>query len=388
MPFDWSGVFDIDDWDQVVSVLTDDEKIPSTSTFEAIDTGALSGTYPKMIRAIAGSGVVTNIDPVATATPVQDAIDTIHAETADGGGTIILPPKRVIDESTALTGAEQIDIRGYGPTVSEIKFTSDGSTTDDNGFEYGTTGFHSDSGGLFNLSLQGPGVQTTSGSAIKFTGNHRGLTLDRVRIAGWGTSWIDTNGNKPYEITSTYLKLLNAGSTGINLDTCGPGVTFGVVEMTGSQYMSGPAITGGQGNTDFQFLNMGGEYGTSSNSAIIDLKNGVWNTVRIGGINYEPNAGTNASSLVRVGPNAGEIGPITLRANASVDHIIGIDGDSAVIKGRPIPAGGTVNVSPVGVLSDLTQGRGARFEGPSSEVTNQTGSSLSNPVYCWDSNVT
>jgi len=144
----------------------------------SIDTDDLGGKYPKRVRAIGQSGVVSSIDPSTTTTPVSDAAQALRDAPGEGwSGYIILPPGGVDNDSS-------VTLDGYGgfispgPGAGEIRFTSDTK-----GLILGAKGHTSIKGGL---KLTGPGWNTGTEPAIYSNVNNARHVWDYIATEDWG----------------------------------------------------------------------------------------------------------------------------------------------------------------------------------------------------------
>ena len=125
------------------------------------------------------AGLESTVDPAATETPVQDAIDAIGRGRE---GTVLLPPGD-IEETGPIVGGRGKRIAGWGMTGTEVRITDpeadgiaqDPDLTDD--WRYAT---------VIDLRLDGGGPPRTGGSAVHFQEDAvPAFTLQRVDLPEW-----------------------------------------------------------------------------------------------------------------------------------------------------------------------------------------------------------
>jgi hypothetical protein len=173
-----------------------------------------------------GLGAIDAIDPTATTTPVQDAIDAING-TGSGSqnGIILLPSKRITEAATLSgLGGKSLIGRGIGETIIEMTdLAADG--LDVSGFNDAARAFMTD------LNFDGSSyVDRTGGSAIHFSGaNARHFNLGRVRFANWTDPVIHLDSFGPFTARWGQLsafsytgRFIHANGGGAHSIECGP----------------------------------------------------------------------------------------------------------------------------------------------------------------------
>ena len=173
-------------------------------------------------------GVNDAIDPTATTTPVQDALDLLGAK---NGGAVLLPPK-TITESAPITGHQFKRILGWGVGRggSAIEFTDlsqPGISQDPNVYGDGRESYWD------GLTLHGSDrANRTNGHAIEFvTDNPSGFNIGRMHFTGWSggptISAGSTSSKKhPFGFIWKYLKRSNSDNDFINFEGGGPNCTI------------------------------------------------------------------------------------------------------------------------------------------------------------------
>lgn len=345
-----------------------------------------------------GGSLIQRLDATATTTPVSDALSIISS--AGGGGEILLP-----------TGVTQNDgavtiTPAHGPVTIRGRGGRDDSNDAGSTLHIPTSGtdgivIDSSSGAvrgwqLLDFDLRGPGIGAAAQStAIKFTG---GSDINNWEIRGSISDWygeaIHSTGPKPYQfhVGPLFVYNVDAGdSSGVFAFNVGPGSRFGQTTVYPRQTSSASTsnIWSVNGNST-SFVIEQADIGGSTNAVIFTNC-----SLEMGPVNYEPNA-VNGSAYAVVGLNTDSpchVGPITING-AQVDpnpqnpiELAGADPSNKHIEMVKTVNGATIQRGPVVVQSDMTT-KGSKYEGPISGVFNNTGSSLTEPVYCWDGNVT
>lgn len=360
----------------------------SEADANSIDTGDLTGSYPTRVRAIDSSGVVASIDPSTTSTPVQDAVNAISSNFPFGGGTVLLPPANVQEAGTPAFPSN-VSMIGHGMETSGIEITATGSGVrglEINGSQMRFIGFR----------IKGAGYGATQGPCIVPNANVHHVTFDHIRIVDWpnkalsnratgsqiwqskfGVFWaeVDAGGQ-----SNPYIIDLQNGATARNV--------FDNLQLIGRDTGSG-ADSGGIYLLDAAMqvnqLNMNGTIGTSGN--IIDCERGMFQAATA---MYEPSSNRNSTPTAVIG----ERGDFTVHVDrlriaeggqgaGHVNHayrVYGADGGGSTygfveIDGSPL-IGDKVHLD-----ADIANFPSFYF-GPSSDVNNDTGGTLSQPIVC------
>lgn len=335
-----------------------------------------------------GLGLQDAVDPSATSTPVADAV----AKFSNNYGTVLVP-QGTITEGSTLNLKDTHTIRGVVPGNSTIHFTQTGTSAD--GIVVDGTAYPGRGGGLYGITVKGPGNGQTTGSALRFVGNTavpRNFDLDKAQLIDWNGS---ANGAvvefaaKAFELNWGYWSCWR--NSGVQIDTSagtagvGPSSNLGTVEFTGSATELIHYVGGGR--LHFDSINVGATPTGGSNGEVIHLNpygNGLFT---VGNINYEP-SDTSAATATRlfhvVGGGDVKIGH-AYNNNDTLDEIVfhGFRGGGDVVIGGT-QNGGTLNNNHVVVGSDTAGG--VRYDGITANVTNNAGT-LTYPVHCLDGDV-
>ncbi|MWG36953.1 hypothetical protein [Halomarina oriensis] len=251
---------------------------------EQLETELLSGKWAGKVL-VFQDGSVSSIDPSATETPVQDALDVIGG----GAGAITIPPGGV-DEAAPVDvpdgGRHQLSGFGTASRVSTpasaIRFTSSGSTSH-HGFILGD---FNDDFTVRDVAIDGPGADVTTGDALHFTGSTRSPRFENVNLRNWGRDGIgdtDETDVKPFEMQLDGVGFWNIAGGGINLadnGVCNHATSLRFHDV-------GFLIDLGSGDFNIDTVNVGGSVTSDVQGACIRTTG----SLRIGHINFEP-AGT------------------------------------------------------------------------------------------------
>lgn len=380
-----------------------DPKVNSLTTTDiknAQNGGTLHASWDGLIvPQAAGLGVSDAIDPDATASPVQEAIDAVAAA---GGGTVLLPPG-VVEEPGPISMRSDISILGHGMETSTIRITQPGVP----GIEFNSSKNGGDGvvhAALDGFKLQGPGMRTDTGPAIVHNGgNTRSLRVGRLLIMEWQNAVYKVeSGNLPYQCSHEHLEVYNVdvgnSSADVQSDFEGgalfqwecwnpsPANHFTNIAVYPSASSSGSPsrilfMRGGQ--LSIETLNIGGVPGQ-----IAGLCRNA--SVNIGYVNYEPDEAHQVDSLFSLKGwwGAKRINQVKLtRDTVDTNYVYDISSDAnqaqnpgdiylGFIRNRL----GTIRTARVRVADQLAGP--VLYEGESTHVRNESETTLSPGVAC------
>lgn len=184
----------------------DDEGGDSISP-AAVQTGALSGTYPSNLQVFT-NGEIQSVDPANTTTPVQDAVDIAES---NNGGEIRLPPG-VIQESQTVNIERNVSIRGHG--IGDASLSESRSVVE---WPDGVNHIEINVGGvcLDGFTLRGPGPAT---NPIRSLGIGHGGTADPRNIQIGHLAFEDFRGRAVATSGSVFQSHLGTFLSAANID--------------------------------------------------------------------------------------------------------------------------------------------------------------------------
>lgn len=271
------------------------------------------------------------VDPSATDTPVQDALDLLAA---NGGGTVRLPPYAVT-EAGSISVPSGASVVGFGPAVTQVTVTpadTDGFVFDDpNGVDHAK---------LDGFTLNGPGPGTPSGVAIHHVnGDTQNLEIGRLIVWGWTNAVYRVDvGVGPFqcrhhEITVYDCDAGNEDGLFEFRSWYGPANWFGTIAAYPIAGTSGANTTvfftrGGTQTVDY--LTMGGSAGTALHQ--------TWDAqVTVRSLHWEPTAlRSTPPAVVRLlGHGPGTVGEVKqITGDASYVYELGYDSYNAMRPAR------------------------------------------------------
>ncbi|EMA58882.1 hypothetical protein C469_12313 [Halorubrum lipolyticum DSM 21995] len=316
----------------------------------------------------------TTIEPTATETPVQDALDSV----ADSGGRIYLPPG-IVRERGPVRPHRNTGIYGYGMNVSVLQITQ--PDTDGIRFDRSPRASRVQ---LDGFELRGPGQQSSSGVAIHFCDNGTDPVSDpadfyvgRLYCWAWNNSVYRVDeGVGPFQCRHDFLRMdeCDAGDERALIEwrsSYGPANWFGTIVAYPSANVSGANSVllhqrGGE-------LTVGDITTGTTTGQLVDTQNG---RLRVGRLHYEPTGQrTVPRSLVRIGPNGATRFDDVLIDSEAVRYVykLGEGAGDAVLSGS-VSGRGTIQRNTINVSGRLDPDRSSWYFGRSSDV-DVTGSS-------------
>lgn len=369
----------------------------------SVDTGGLNVDGQAVQTALdgyvtavgAGVGVADAIDPSSTSTPVQDAVNLLPSPQ---GGDVIIPPQGVIN-SGQITLTPNVSIRGFGPgdkaePISEIYV--DVTNTDcivcdpgsSNKAQYNT---------IDGINLRGPGHETNSGKGIHITDGSNQLHIGHVQVYELGNHALYISGSNEARIDHFLCNAIEPPTTNTREAIyIGPSAGLAVNLISGyvipwnSDTPTNRFITFESGSINVQNLNIGG-------SVEVAVAVGHNACATFGMIRDEPVALSNLSTpqnasaaIVNFGKGVCHIQGTMIVATDGVEFERvywlqegpnGENGEGNVL--GPIRGAAAVNQGRVTLGTDLANPYNPNiYYGPSSGVSNNTGSTLSSPLIC------
>ena len=239
------------------------------------------------------SGLSSNdaIDPSATTTPVQDAIDAIGRT---NGGAILLPPKE-IQETGPILGSSFKTILGWGTSRrSTIKITDTAADAigqdPDVARDCRRSYWH-------NLTIVGGDQSSrTAGSAINLdlSGNKpRGMNLGSVRFISWGgpDPVINFDPGGAFELFWDYLEIASFEGKAVQIFEGGLGMRVGNLVVTSDPSNTGRCIdfqSGGESQFGhISMMNHGGAGFFAKNTSL---------SLQVGQLHFENGSGSDVST--------------------------------------------------------------------------------------------
>lgn len=345
------------------------------------------------------------IDPSGTATPVEDAIDAIHA--SNEGGAVFLPPT-TIDHDGPINAASGVDIVGFGGNgryASAINFTHDGK-----GIRVGNRSSflsHTRFKG-FMLRTNSQNYMSSPAPAISFEEGSSGAdpasnVWDHIAIRWWyGPAMQMESGSNTFEQQFRHIRisLCDAGDSDALIDFSNGGAPneWGVLAAYPSDTVSGndSVIYRGGSNEKFGLVNIGGQAAEAfDTSGALTLGHMNWEPKEQ---NSTPDAIIKLSSYSPVhigswGSFSGDTNHVYQLEQGGTPGVDQTNNQHVGLGNKYLPVfflqdyfGGSVSGNIVEIKDDITHKRfddgPVVYEGYSDDVNNATGSTLSNPVTC------
>lgn len=299
-----------------------------------VDDKAIQSSLDGRVVAVApGLGVVDAIDPAATGTPVQEAVDAVNAvgdvrySRTAGAGSVLFPPGE-ITEGSRVEEWGAIKFLGHGMFSSGIRFTNSSG----HGFFAGSTNAdRADGAYLDGFEIHGgPLADRTAGSAIYFSSQESSYNvgIGRIAVGGWGPDpAIYADGHGPYsstwrtifagsekidgplirfrnslalgmEIGNIYCGMSDPDTYAVEIDNCEFGGRIGAINCGGS--------TG-------RVLRVDEAGGTAGRSA----------GLQVGWVNSEPNPSLSTDHAVYLADTGNtSINHVTTVADLTVDNVV------------------------------------------------------------------
>jgi hypothetical protein len=346
--------------------------VAGTSYFEDLvsdsaTTDELNGEYSDNVRAFADGGVVANIDPSTTGTPVQDAYDAVAAV---GAGTVIVPPTTITEDGKIVHNTDGINLIGYqGASTIEFTDTTDHGVQFDGARHWFWDGIRFD--GVDNTATDRRAWHWTGGSA-------RASHVGNVEFANWGDGVIHFDTGNPFNADWKSVWTIDCHGPTIDADrVVGPGFEIGVV---GANPLSGSVLDLGQDasaesiSIDIGTLNVGR---TPSGPILLERTNAN-GTVTIGQTNIEPNAAVDLGPAAFVCNGTGFLQFETVKANSNTtaDYAYQLGPDLSGRTWMPVPTGGDWTTNIVAKDDDQnTPDETCYFYGSDTQVDDNTGTS-------------
>lgn len=366
----------------------------------SVDTGSLTIDGTLIQAALdghvsvvgAGLGMSDAIDPSSTTTPVQDAVDTLPT----AGGTVIIPPQGVSEDTTVSIG-DNVSLIGFGPgnpsnPISEITFGDAGN--DCIVLDNGTTstvqqpsidGIHIS--GPTNTGATGRGLSAPNGVAHLYIGHISFSTLGgaALNITSWDEMRIEhvhAESIEPQHSGATQIFNFASGGTGGSV-----GLLSGYPKGDASDSALSRCVYVGGGQVTFDSIDCGG---VASKALVV----AVGAMVNCNSIVHEPNGLTDDLSTAqnavcavhKYGSGSCTIGHVRINSGSA-----NITWDSGYIAGGAtssnwefglIHENATIDGPHVNVQTDTDGSMPSIWHGFSSQVTNNSGATLTNPVVC------
>lgn len=373
------------------------------TTFSSVQTPNLQGGYASKLRVTAGGGVIDTIDPANTTTPVQDAV----AVAENNRPATVRLPHGVIDDPGPVTVTKGVSVKAPGAETwdqgtpdraqSTVRITTNGG----DGFIVDASSQNAVGIQLLGFCIEGPGAGvTTPSSALKLTDGGGGgfaIANNRFRLSfrNWHGRAIYAPEGKGFQCDFERIVASNidAGDVDAVIDFrqgVGPGNRFGPVICypTDTASASDSIVLwagGGASPLTVESFNIGG----TADRVFSGNVGG-----RLGPVNYEPNAlnDTSPNSLMNVSADAAmETSAVVLngaQGNFTARRVYQLAGTDLGNKeiGMIHTKNGAGYTDGLEVFDD-TVGGGIDYSGPTADVVNSTGATLTNPVYCRDGNV-
>lgn len=316
-------------------------------------------------------------DPAESTTPVTDAITDLDAA---GGGEVYLPPGGTDDEGP-LPVADNVHIygRGHGgANASLVNITGGGKSIH---LPAGDgTKRHGSIKGVRLVNADGLGGQSGGDSIAMHLGDSvRGFDFD-IRFDDWANQVIRSDATC-FENTWERIYANNCDAGGqssswlFDFDTFGPGNVFEQVIAYPTADVSGAnshilRLAHDQ-EADVRSLNVGGTAGWAVQTG---------GQVDFGPINYEPvNPPTTPDRVIHAGGlSRSTFSTVTIQG-VTVNNVYNLNGPPGGTLGEVHLDNATVNGNRVYVNTDPT-GTGIKYAGPVSDVNNDTGADLSEPI--------
>jgi hypothetical protein len=375
----------------------------SGSTYD-IDALAGGGTMTDLANGnvvAVTNGSRTAVDPSGTSTPIQDALNICQS---NSGGKVFLPPTS-IDEGGTISMKSETMLLGFSVESTTINITPTGVP----GIEFNSANNGSEwvrNATIDGFTLNGPGDGATTGPAIVHNGGStENMHLGKVMVKNWhNAAYRVEGGNYPFQCRHDQFIIYstdagdttNVGSSfsggaliEYNAWAAGPANWWGTINAYPTTTSSGVAsriLYMRAGSFHIENMNLGGSSGEVA--AISTDADCIINRV-----NYEPGSNPSAeTSLVTFCGNTGfhRLGSLRVTAgNAVCDYAVTVkSGDQAydigkVYIGGAEADGGTINNNIVQIASNVSaQSHEVVYEGLSSNVTDNSGATLSPGVSC------
>jgi hypothetical protein len=361
-----------------VDVNADDLFIVEAGSAHALQASADGLVVPQA----PGLGVGDAVAPGSTTTPVQDAADAVAANGQGGAGRVRLPPGAISEGSTVVpdAGVDLIGVgvkRGAASGATVLNAPSGAAAID---FQSGTGGNNR----LDGLVIHGDGAGSHDADAVSVSGGPvSNLSAGTVHVEGFHGPAFAARGSAGVfqaDLGTWRVWDLDAGDrSGVFVfEDGGPAVSFDVLAAYPSDDASASDSTiiyNTSAALSIQALNIGGTAGK-----ILETQFGARPPFALHNWNYEP-AGQNGTPpyLFSVDGWNNHIGPGMVNTG-SADYVFNVTTSARnSYLARP-----SINITlgqTVVKVSNDPNGT-VVYQGPSSEVDNQSGSVLSNPIWC------
>jgi hypothetical protein len=346
------------------SVSADDLSISNAQVQTSLD-GLIVPVAP-------GLGVADAIDPSATSTPMQDAIDVVNAQSNDGSGTVLYPPTgdSPITVGDQITGYGYQRHIGWGTNVTVLK-----RSNSSNDFLTPDTKSQGRECRFDGLTFEGHGIGAAIGDWFAPTDSGDighdipQFNLGTVEIRDYGGAIANFDTVGIYGSTWHYLR---AESVRKNVLQKGGGTANGGGPGNRINYLiaqngNGFDVINVEEGPRFQigYLNIGGDWGRAARI--------VYNNSRyfeIGGINYE--SSTSATRVVQLeGDGVKRIGQVNLTTGADYVYRLGVDNGTCFL--GPAMGEGNINTNVVNIANQPADT--SWYHGDSSDIDNNAASS-------------
>lgn len=350
-----------------------DRRVYADLAVNSASAGKLSGAYPMDVRAVSAGGVVASIDHESKSTPISDARDAI-VNNGNGHGAILYPPTTIQEEATYTQTEIGISHIGYGPRSSVVEFTTDsadgyvwdnaeqclftgikvadavGARTSGSAWRWINNAVADFNVGHVHIAFNGPDPIIHMDTGHVFSSH-----WDKVRLGGEGTS---------IEINDSWGPGMSVNNIRTSVTTSDPAIVFDDAggSVTDCGVWIGALNIGGSVTTALKTKVVGdiivetiGHFGNSSVTSVVEAEQS--NVPTVNGL--RTSGGLTADAIYRLAVTA-------TAGNAYLADPLG---------------GATLNVSEVEIeANDLNAP--VIYSGVSTDVTNNTGATLSNPVSC------
>lgn len=347
-----------------------------------VGRGALQAAWDGMVVPVYNGSSPSDAIDVATATPVQDAVDDIKANAdTDAGepqGAVLLPPGlSSVNEKGTVVDFSGIAFHGLGGGVqgSTITFKDNG---DSDAFEFDGIKWAE----FRNVRIRGGGVgNRTGGSAFHFVNNNsRNITVDNVEVRGWDGSdpWVHMDSAAMYASTWGLFEVRDSDADaevfGWNDTQGGPDNFFRTLRFKPNSTDPTPFRHNGGGETVIGNLNCSGSAESFGN-----LQGGS-GVVRILSCHWEGATTGNRSTLWFVADTGQlEIGPARVNGGTWDSFVEQASGGNNTIW-QATEVGGASITDQIDVSGDDSET--SVYMGDSADVNNSSGGTLSNGWSC------
>jgi hypothetical protein len=372
---------------------------PATVTTEqfrnAVGEQSIQAAFDGLVVPVGeGVGMDAAVDPTATDTPIQDAIDVVGTGRGRANyGAVLLPPGR-IEETGSLTGTRGKSFVGWGVGGTTVTFTAldePGITQDptirrDAAMTYwdGIT-FEGGAGAKSDATRTAPAIHLRQSDRTPVPDDIRGFNVGHVRFQDWGDPVVHLDGATLFESHWTWVDM-NSFNNGRNVlieDTAIGGSSWTVDKLNMGRPTPGrlfDARTAGGGRLHVQNLHFRDNEPGSADVPVIDIDTTTNGQVTIAQLEYEA-AGADLPTVIRLaGGGRYRLGQLQFLAGGqtggglSVDHLVELQRPMDVEIGQ-FDRNGTVEIREgvLGIVGDQPAGS-VRFYGTSDQVHNAVGS--------------